>query len=372
MEGKQTILERFDIDDNVTKAQIYRKWNKSMKRPATHHHTWILVAPSRTFICGCTDFGIYDGTSAFNFLKGFVATYYDGDDKAPLVRPRRGNKELDLKLDPTTVLPDGSTMGSRLGCCVGLKLAFKTSFRTAIFLGRNILARELLDLFLQAPTVANAIATIEPELNAKMTKKVIETDGNKMFAHFMQAGARATTEALPKSRRVDRPLLATQVSTQTRYYKPLRQERDVVGNWLIPLGGQYSLEKELGSRDFCEEYYKNMITDIKLFDAKVSESFINQTVFGFFGASAWTNLRKVFWYNNYGLRSMHPDAGDLTYHWGPNYTGSCFVFVNIVTVNGSTCATISSAHMTQKEVNQVAINIRKILLEGVDGASKTA
>jgi len=48
------------------------------------------------------------------------------------------------------------------------------------------------------------------------------------------------------------------------------------------------------------------------------------------------------------------------------------VFVNIVTVNGSTCATISSAHMTQKEVNQVAINIRKILLEGVDGASKTA
>ena len=123
MEGKQTILERFDIDDNVTKAQIYRKWNKAMKRPATHHHTWILVAPSRTFICGCTDFGIYDGTSAFNFLKGFVATYYDGDDKAPLVRPRRGNKELDLKLDPTTVLPDGSTMGSRLGCCVGLKLA---------------------------------------------------------------------------------------------------------------------------------------------------------------------------------------------------------------------------------------------------------
>ena len=51
------------------------------------------------------------------------------------------------------------------------------------------------------------------------------------------------------------------------------------------------------------------------------------------------------------------------------------MFINIVTINGSTCCTISSAHMNQNECNQVAKNIRNILLEGVEdveGATKTA
>ena len=362
IEGKHVILEVFDIDDTVTKAQIYRKWKHGMRRPASHHHTWLLISPSRTFICGCTDFGIYDGTSSFNWLKGFVQTYYDGEDKAPLVRPKKGNKELDLKLDASTVLPDGTTMGARLGCCTGLKVVFKTSFRSAILMGRNILSREILDFFLQSPKAYSAIATIAPELNTKMTNK-IQTDGNKMFAHFLQAGGRACNE-LATTNKVLNPLLATQVSTQTRYYKPLIKERNVVGNWLIPLGGQYNL-KQLGNRAWCETYYKDLIKDIKNFDNKVAEAFINQTVFGFFGAGAWTNPRKIFWYNNYGLRSMHPDAGDLTYHWGPNYTASCYCFVNIVTVNGSTCITISSAKMNQHEVNQIAQNVRTILLEGI-------
>jgi hypothetical protein len=173
IEGKHCILERFDIDDTVTKRQIYRKWNKSMKRPATHFHTWVLSAPTRTFICGCTDFGIYDGTSAFNFIKGFVQTYYDGDDKAPFIRPQKNNTELDLTLDANTLLPDGQTMGSKLGCCSGLRVAFKTSWSTSILLSRNALSREILDLFWQAPPVANAIATIEPELNKKMTEKYV-------------------------------------------------------------------------------------------------------------------------------------------------------------------------------------------------------
>jgi hypothetical protein len=185
----------------------------------------------------------------------------------------------------------------------------------------------------------------------------------------MSSGARAC-ETLPKARLVSNPLLATQVSTQTRYYKPLIKERNLIGNWLIPLGGQYSLANQLASREFCEQYYKDLIANIKNFKGKVADSFINQSVFGFFGAGAWTNLRKVFWYNNYGLRSMHPDAGDVTYHWGPNYVGSCFVFINIVTVNGSTCATISSSHLNQEDVNQVARNIRSILLEGIEGANE--
>jgi len=51
IEGKHVILEVFDIDDTVTKAQIYRKWKHGMRRPASHHHTWLLISPSRTFIC---------------------------------------------------------------------------------------------------------------------------------------------------------------------------------------------------------------------------------------------------------------------------------------------------------------------------------
>ena len=361
--GKQVILEIFDIDASVTKAQIYRKWQKSMKRPASHHHTWVLIAPTRTFICGCTDFGVYDGTSAFNWCKGFVATYYDGE--APLVRPQKGNPK-DIQLDATTMLPDGTTMGSKLGCCAGLKVAFKTSFKTAFLLGRNVLSRELLDFFFQSPDAVSAISTIDVALNTQMTEQV-KSKNQKMFAHFLQAGARACGNV--KKNIIQNPLLATQVSTQTRYYKPVIKERDLVGNWLIPLGGQFSLKDQLSKRDFCENYYANLIKDIQKFDGKVAESFINQTVFGFFGAGAWTNPRKIFWYNNYGLREMHPDAGDLTYHWGPNYSVSCYCFVNIVTVNGSTCCTISSAYMNQEEVNQVAKDIRTILIEGVTDAA---
>ena len=66
---------------------------------------------------------------------------------------------------------------------------------------------------------------------------------------------------------------------------------------------------------------------------------------------------------------MHPDAGDVTYHWGPNYEASCYCFVNIVTVNGSTCITISSAHLNQAAVNQVARDTRRFLLEKIGSAT---
>ena len=53
-----------------------------------------------------------------------------------------------------------------------------------------------------------------------------------------------------------------------------------------------------------------------------------------FGTAAWTNPRIIYWFNNYGLRDMHPEAGGVTYHWGPNYTVVMYVRSEC-TLNGS-------------------------------------
>ena len=83
---------------------------------------------------------------------------------------------------------------------------------------------------------------------------------------------------------------------------------------------------------WTHKYYRKMIDDIENFSGTAAFNFINQAVYGMFGTAAWANPRHIFWFNNYGQRDMHPKAGGVTYHWGPNYGVAVYLLVNTIAV----------------------------------------
>lgn len=348
------------IDDTVRRDEVVHKYHRADAYPATLHHAWVLCGPTRTFICSLTNFAEYDGTSCFNLVKGFVHTYYEGEKGAPIVRSMAGNPELDLQLDGTD-----PHLKRQLGAWPALKVAFKTSFIFSYMYGRSLLTREVFDMLGSAsPTVCTVTETVDLEANAAMTA-AIKRRGYKMFPWIMRCSAKSLQRCEP---RVDRPILLTQVSCQSRYYKP-KVPRNVCGNWLIGLGANPSLEDDLCDEGWCLDYYKQLIKHITTFSGAAAWSFLNQTLYGFFGSGFWANARQIYWFNNYGLRDMHPEAGGVTYHWGPNYTVATYCLVNVVAVDGRTCITLLSSVVPQEELHRAARMMKAAMIEEASAAA---
>merc|ERR1711916_58105 len=213
-----------------------------------------------------------------------------------------------------------------------------------------------------------AIETWAREENVRMTKEV-HARGGKIFAHLMSTSGRTLRNT---ETRVEDPILLTQVSCQSRYYKP-EVPRNVCGNWLIGLGARPTLD-QLADAEWTSVYYAKTINDIKTFSGAAAFSFISQSVYGFFSTAGWANPRKIYWYNNYGLRDMHPSAGGVTYHWGPNYVVATFCLINVVTVDGRTCITLASSVIPQGELEECAAELKRRLIQeaaaGGPGAEK--
>lgn len=355
---KEVKFEMLDIDESVTKAEVFHKWHQGDRHPAKLHRVIVLFGPAKTFIVTLTDFAEYDGTSCFNLVKGFVQTYYDGADKAPLVRVMENNPELDLQL--TDDLKDKLTAGLAFKCC------FIQAFNYALMYGRWLLSREIFDLLgCASPTVVAAIETLDLEVNAEVAAAV-KKKGMKMFPHIMSTSSKTLSQLKTK---IDKPILLTQVSTQARYYKP-KVERNVCGNWLVGLGCKASLDTELSDPSWCAKYYSNLINHIESFSGEVAKSFTSQALFGFMGTAFWANPRIIYWFNNYGIRDMHKDAGGVTYHWGPNYTVATYCLINVVSCDGRTCITLLSSVIPQGELVEAAKMMKRLMIEEVGIDSK--
>lgn len=353
--GDDTRFEVRTISDSLEKPDIVQKFHRLDLYPARYHHVWVLCAPSRTFIASLTNFAEFDGTSCFNLVKGFVHTYYEKGN-APLVRPQKGNKELDLQLDQ-----DDKNLCNQLSAWLALKVCFQSAFQFGVSFGRWILSREVFDLLAcPCPTTNCVIETLDVETNAKLTE-ALKRRGGKMFSHIMTCSAQALSESPAK---LDDVLLLTQMSCQSRYYKP-KVSRNVAGNWLIAVGGKVKLS-QLSSRSWAAKYKEKLQQHITNFSGEAARAFINQSVFGFWGASAFANTRLVYWFNNYGLRDMHPGAGGVTYHWGPNYSISCYCLVNVVTVDGAQCITLLSSVIPPGELKKVAARMKQLMIDTCD------
>ena len=246
-------IETRMIGDDVMKPEVVHKFHKLDAHPAKLHMMYVLCAPSKTFLASSTSF-LFDGTSCHNLVKGLVHTYYE-DGQAPLVRPRAGHAELDLQLDQ-----ESEDLAAKLNFWTALRVCVSTSWIMGLSYGRWILSREVFDLLACAsPTVCTAIETLNKEENAKVTQSVSER-GLKMFAFIMACSAQASKQVCPY---VKRPVLLTQVSCQSRYYKPT-VDRSVVGNWLIGLGAQPTLE-DMGDEQWASKYYRELIEHISTF-----------------------------------------------------------------------------------------------------------
>ena len=112
-----------------------------------------------------------------------------------------------------------------------------------------------------------------------------------------------------------------------------------------------------------------LIEHIESFSGNAAWSFINQTVYGMSGYRA--NPRKIFWFNNYGLRSMHEGAGGVTYHWAPTYSVATYFLVCCVCVDGRMCITISSSVVPQGELQKAVEHMKKMLIESAGGEALT-
>jgi len=298
----QVRFEVHEIPDTVSRREVVHKYHKAECHPVTLHRVWVLIAPSRTYICTASNFCEFDGTSCFNLVKGYVETYYEGI--APLVRPQTNSSELDLTLtDDPKVLKHLNWKNALLVC-------FVAAYKFGWGYGRYLFSRELFDLACCAsPEVCVAIETIdELETNKKLVMNLKKT-GQKMFSHIMCTSAKAFDQCSP---RVENPILLTQVSCQSRFYEPKIRERNVCGNWLIGLGGTPTLG-DLKNTEWCNKFYQKLRNELESFSGSVAFGFIAQTMLGFNATALWANPRLVYWFNNYGTRSMHPDAGGVRY-----------------------------------------------------------
>ena len=235
------------IPDTVMKPEVwhYKYRMTDLASTAKVHYVHVLTAPSKTFVVGYTSFRDFDGTSCFNLIKGFVATYYDGE--APLVRPAVGSPELDLRLDT-----ENEELKKKLGALPALRCAVGTSYTMAVQFGRWLLSREVFDgLGCASPECCSVIESLSLEETANMTA-ALKARQLKPFAYLMATAAEAA-KSVPKQYQVARPTLLTQVSCQSRYYMP-RVERNVCGNWLIGLGSRPTLD-EMSSESWASKFY---------------------------------------------------------------------------------------------------------------------
>lgn len=327
-----------------SKLSVYREL--TAEDPPFRVKVTLMHSPEHAVICGLYDFGYMDGTSCLNFIQALLAEYFD--EAHVENRPRDGGA-VDITL--------AKSVRPKLGAGYALGVALRESWNFAVGWARWGFSREAYDLFIP-PEISVAIETIDAGDHSAMVQALSsQPEPLKPFEHFMAASARVAQAAgLPENVR-----LLTQISCQTRYYEPILP-RNLVGYWLVGRSTRHTLS-EMKTVAFARAYYTKLKEELADLSGEVRTSLVRQAMLSLGGTGAASNLRQVFWFNNYGLREMTTSAGRLSYHWAPNYKLCTAILVNIVTVNGRTCITLSSSVLPQARVEQAAADLKRLLLE---------
>jgi hypothetical protein len=72
-----------------------------------------------------------------------------------------------------------------------------------------------------------------------------------------------------------------------------------------------------------------------------------------------TPVFDMIWFNNYGLRTIHKDAGFKSWNWGAPF-GMGF---NTINVNGRVSLCVATARFNMEELERYRSNIQKIATE---------
>jgi hypothetical protein len=190
------------------------------------------------------------------------------------------------------------------------------------------------------------------------------TMGMKPFAALQFAVVKAYWEILKKKPHCT----VNQVSLQTRHFpvdgeKPKSgtlsgKPRDLVGDWLI---GYPLYIPEDYTHEVAQEQYQQLLEDADSLGGYAKTAFwskayglLNGGAAGFqcppnFPVNIDYRLLNSIPFNNYGIRTVHPNLGFCSYNW-------CFpagVGCNTINVNGKTCTALSSMYLRREVVDAV-------------------
>ena len=218
------------------------------------------------------------------------------------------------------------------------------------------------------------------DIQSKQLSTALKKQGIAPTAALVFAGVHAYQIALnelPFS-------VVMQASLQTRSFEsshPSLKERRFVGDWLIGilhrvrtwsrlLGiGTYKVED-------AKKFYQELISGLETTDASVRDGFYSRVLGKVKGGAATfektpcfpgnSRLNDSLFFNNYGVRTMHPDAGCVAFNW----SGAGKVGINCILVQGRLCCTVASTQLplaTVEEIRDIFEAIIAAMMEGEDG-----
>lgn len=305
--------------------------------PAT---VYVFRKEGRTFVGGTFKFALFDGTSIFNFLKGLCEAYFTG--KAPHNRP--------LPDDPKLALSVSSEATSRFGLLFAVYVGICEAFITA----RDIAIH---GMFKPVPPEKQFVDTVH--VDADTTSRWISrlrTSAQKPFEWLLRVMCYELSHLSP----LRHVYLSVPISWQQRLYLP-KVARDVVGHWMMERRSWQS-PRELSATAGSANFYNTLKEEVANLSGLSRYAFVQKHLFG--DSTYLTHHKKFVWFNQYGLREVHPKAGsDVQYFWGPNnmmLTSAQTFLMNVICVNGTTSVTCMSSTLENNElaVRQVLARLK--------------
>ena len=309
----------------------------------------------RCFLPGHT----LDGTSCFSMAKGLSSRYYSEKNKVVLQTTLM--PEVPKKLENASFLDYLLTVPYNVFLNTSdFNWQFVTSMRP---LGGPGMSTELCMLNLD-------------EAESKKFKDGCKAKGIKPYAALIYAayhGYKTVEGAIPYG-------ITQQASMQSRSYTPdkssgisleeFRKERRFVGDWLI--GMMHYFGDEFSYED-AQQVYETTLKNLKSMEGNALSAAQSKAYCALGGAGIfeffpfYAERARVFdgiFFNNYGLRTIHPDAELYSYNWGaPMRLG-----FNTLNVNGKTCTCFASSHMSLTKLRKIRSVVKKIFAEVMDSA----
>ena len=320
--------------------------------------------------------GSWDGTSCFNFMKELVYRYYSTDEEEESKRKNHVFRGKEL----TMTAAAKAKLDRRSFCAFLCRLPLAT-FRnttsmcwgqsgTPTCLGGPGMVMQNLGIGNMEYTLINLDERESTALTAGLKKR-----GKKPFAGFVHAAVTAYRRVLGSN-----PYgIVMQASLQTRAYEPVIEERNLVGDWLVgPLqrvASSSCADKEY-TLECSQQKYEQLLEDMNGLSAAVARAAEARAYGTVTGGAAMCEVMPFYpddqrvwsgvFFNNYGLRSMHPDAGVVSWNWGAPFK----LGFNTICVNGRTCICMASSLIGLPKLEAARDQAHAILREYIrDGLS---
>jgi hypothetical protein len=293
---------------------------------------WVYLTPTKTYLAGLFQFGHFDGTSIFNFIKGLVHVYFGGE-----VYKNRSHGDAPL------VTVDNDLCKKRFGFLFALWVAYKESIATALIKVVETMG---------SPGFSPALTAIPPQAARCRSYTPIETKAwlsgvkaskGRPFEWMVRSLGAAIKKKTSNFAGEQHAWFLIPISWQQRLYKPELPKR-LVGDWLSIRTSYLDLTKlSIDEPGYMQTLHDELGSETKKISALSRHQILRDVVLD--DKTFKPNMHRSFWFNNYGTRDIDERARDAEYFWGPTKVMPLGLIVNTITLNGRTSVTLQSSFM---------------------------